>query len=293
MKGYAREQEGDWPRLREREVRLGTLRGIEIWAGPSLLLVLGLVVFNLASTLAAHHRDWGAPVVWGTSLLAAALFFLSVLAHELAPALVARAHGCAAGPVRLFALCTAGLDRPARGPRSDLLIAAVGPVTSGVIGLGAGLAGMSLLADGPQRLSWESIAGLSPAATIFLWVASVNGTLTLFNLLPGFPCDGGRGLRALLWRLTRDFGKATRWASLVGRAMGLLLVGFGAALLLHLVPAAGMPALASGGQSGIWIASAGWFLFGSALPTVPLPRPARQPQTARARAWLPHGAPVT
>ena len=142
-------------------------------------------------------------------------------------------------------------------------MAAVGPVTSlilGVLFLFAGSVGLDreLLEVGdPERL----FAELGPIATLLLWAGQINIVLALFNLVPGFPLDGGRILRALLWGMSGDLIRATRWASNMGQLFAWFLIAAGVAMMLGVQ----VPVFGTGLVGGLWLAFIGWFLNNAAL----------------------------
>lgn len=235
---------------------LGRVLRIPVEADWSLLLIFALVTLNLGiGWLPRWHPDWSTLTRWGTALGAASLFLVSLLLHELSHALTARAHGIGVRRITLFLFGgMTQLEREAQSPRSELWIALAGPVTSIVIGaaafaLGATWAGLPL-ADGVWP---ETLGEAGPIPTLLLWLGSVNLTLAVFNLMPGFPLDGGRALRALFWAITDDMERATRWASRAGQAFALLLVACGLVCLFA-------DALLAGG----WLILIGWFLNRSA-----------------------------
>jgi Zn-dependent protease len=142
--------------------------------------------------------------------------------------------------------------------RAELWMAAAGPATSLLLGAGCiALAGALTgpLAIDPARPA-EALRNLSPEATLLLWLGPVNVMLGLFNLVPGFPLDGGRLLRAALWGATGDLRRATRLASHAGQVFAWLLVGAGAAMVVGLR----IPLFGTGVVGGLWLVFIGWFL---------------------------------
>ncbi len=251
------------------------VRGIEIRVDGSVAAIFLLIVVHLGgNVLPLQHPDWPWALRWLLALATAAAFFASVLAHEMAHALVARAHDVPVDGITLFAF--GGVARiPDEPPsaRIEFLIAVAGPVTSAIIGVVAVVAGGILV---------------GPVATLLAWFGSVNLLLGLFNLLPGFPLDGGRVLRAALWRATGDFQRATHWAALGGRLVALVLVFAGLAMAMGM----SMPLLGRGLIPGLWLIFVGWFLYAAAtrasaagrtetgaLPGPPTPGP--RPSSAR------------
>ena len=246
-------------------LRLGSVRGIEIHADASLLLIFLLILFTLgAGVFPAWHPQWGAGAIWLTAAAAALLFFVSVLLHELAHALVGRSQGIRVPRITLFVFGgMAHLEREPHAWRAELWMAIVGPIVSFAIGFGAlllgslALRGATLDPEAPLRL----IAGVGPLATVALWLGPVNILLGLFNLVPGFPLDGGRVLRALIWGATGDLLKATRWAAAFGQGFGWFLIACGFLMALGVA----LPLLGAGVVGGLWMALIGWFLARAAL----------------------------
>ena len=224
--------------------RVGRVAGIEVRVDSSWAVIVLLITYSMylrASVLYPELSGGGAVVL---GLLATVLFFGSVLVHELAHALVSQARGIRVQDITLFLFGGATRARvESRGPGDEFLIAVVGPLTSGLLG---GLFGI--------------VAGLGrggllsrPLAGTFGYLAWVNLVLAAFNLVPGFPLDGGRLLRSAIWKATGSLRRATRVASLAGQAVGWLLV------------AAGVVSLLAGDLAGgIWFAFIGWFLVQAA-----------------------------
>jgi len=241
--------------------RLARIAGIEIRVDWSLAIVFWLIIVNLGAGLfPARHPTWSPALVWAVAIGAAVLFFASVLAHEMAHAVVGRARGVPIQGITLFLF--GGVARLGGEPQSagsELLIAIVGPLTSFVI---AGLCLAGGLALAPRAAATSTgVAGLGPAATVLLWLGTTNVMLGAFNLLPGFPLDGGRVLRALLWKATGDVKKATRGATAVGRLIAMLLIFAGVMMAFG----TRLPVLGGGLVQGLWLALIGWFLNGAAV----------------------------
>lgn len=247
-----------------RGFRIGKLFGINIHIDWSWLVIFGLVTWSLATTFGQVHAEWTALTQWGMALSAALLFFGSVLAHELAHSLVARARGM---PVRSITLFMFGgisnIQREPASPMGEFLITIVGPLTSfflGAVFLAMGswsLAGETIFQmDAPALLSQ-----LGPWTTILIWLGTVNIFVGLFNLIPGFPLDGGRIVRSVLWGVTDDLNKATRWASWMGQGVAWLLIVAGMSMLFGVR----IPVLGGGFINGIWLIFIGWFLQNAAV----------------------------
>lgn len=244
--------------------RVGKIFNINIHIDWSWLLIFGLVSWSLASSFIQVHPEWTRSMQWGLAILAAVLFFLSVLAHELAHSLVARAQGVPVRNITLFMFGgVSNIQKEPASPINEFLVAIVGPLTSFILG---GL--FLLLGTGGLALSNVSVTNttdllsqIGPANTIFLWLGSVNILVGLFNLIPGFPLDGGRVVRSILWGVTNDLKKATRWASWLGQGVAWLMIFAGMSMLFG----ARIPVLGSGFINGLWLVFIGWFLQNAAV----------------------------
>ena len=209
------------------------------------------------------HQDWNKLIRWGIAVIAALLFFASVLLHELAHSLVARTRGIPVRDITLFLFGgISNIQREPPTPRTEFLITVVGPITSIILGialvLGVGLFHPNLRASIQNPLNY--IASLGAFETVFLWLGSINIFLGFFNLIPGFPLDGGRILRSFFWVISDDLRKATRWASWIGQGIGWLMIITGVAMAFG----AQVPIFGSGVVNGVWLIIIGWFLNTSA-----------------------------
>lgn len=230
----------------EGSVRVLRIRNIDIGFHYSWLLIFGLVAFSLATgRLPAQYPGWGSATYWLTGTAASLLLFASVVGHELAHSLVAISRGLPVRSITLFLFGgVSNLGAEPGHPGDELVIAIVGPLASFALAATAffGL----LVANMLGRAAEPVLATLSYLAIVNLW-------LGLFNLIPGFPLDGGRVFRAVLWWGTNSICRATRIAALVGRAIGFIFIAGGAWLLF-------------GGNlfSGLWLILIGWFLDNAA-----------------------------
>lgn len=241
------------------------IAGVDVYLDWSLAIIFFLITMSLASGLfPAWHPDWSAAMSWLTAAAAAVLFLVSVLVHEMSHALVGRARGMSIRRITLFIFGgMAHLDEDAREWRTELYMAAVGPVTSLAIGflcIWLGSLGAGNVAGGMENPD-QLLAGLGPWTTLLLWLGPVNIVLGLFNLVPGFPLDGGRVMRAAIWGATGDLHKATRWASNAGRAFAWFLIACGVAMILGVR----VPIFGTGLAGGLWLALIGWFLHNAAI----------------------------
>jgi Zn-dependent protease len=242
-----------------RGLRIGSLFGIEVRLDVSVILIFLLIVWSLAGGLFPDwHPDWSPALRWGTALAAGLLFFASLLAHEFSHSVVAQAYGIPVPRITLFLLGgVSELSSEPRTPRSEFLMAIAGPLMSLALGIGFSLIGLQVAgAAFTDRMAEDrtgAVASLSPLATMLLWLGPVNLMLAIFNMVPGFPLDGGRVLRALLWWIGGDRLRATRWASDAGRLFGWFLIALG---VLSLVTGQGL--------GGLWLVLIGWFLSSAA-----------------------------
>jgi Zn-dependent protease/CBS domain-containing protein len=247
----------------DRGIRIANLFGIKIRIDWSWLLILLLVVWNLSVAFSQIHPDWGLPLTITIALSAALLFFLSVLLHELAHSLVAKSQGIPVDSITLFLFGgVASIREEPKSPGNEFVMAILGPITSLAIGFillllsGVGLNAQELI----QQQPIEVLQQFSPLRTLGLWLGSVNVILGIFNMIPGFPLDGGRVLRSILWAVTRNLRKATRWASYVGQAIAWAMIVGGIAMIFGLR----IPVFGEGLVNGVWLILIGWFLNNAA-----------------------------
>jgi Zn-dependent protease/CBS domain-containing protein len=228
------------------------LAGIRVTLDPSWFLIFLLVAWSLATGyLPQQLPAVGDGVLWALGVGLALALFGSVLAHEFSHSLVARARGVHVDEITLFIFGGAAKlrDEP-RDAASEFLIAAAGPALS--VALGAGF----------LFLAGTVEAAASPALHAGLWwLGMINLALAVFNLIPGFPLDGGRILRAILWWRTRDFERATVGAARTGQVLAALLMGLGAVMVL-----------VTGNWSWLWDVLIGWFLWSAAAHSIRMAR---------------------
>jgi len=216
---------------------LGKLFGIQLRLHYSWFIIFVLLTVLLVSP------HWSSLLWWVIGIITCLLFFASVVAHELAHSLVGRANGIPIKSITLFIFGgVAHMTREATKASAEFIMAAAGPACSLAIG---GLFG----------LLWFFDPGMSePIATMVQWLAFMNLGLAVFNLIPGFPLDGGRVFRSLLWHFTGNYNRSTRIATQVGRGVGyfFILGGIAVMFLLH------------DWFGGLWLAFIGWFLENAA-----------------------------
>lgn len=245
-----------------RPFRVGTISGIELRVDPSWIFIFLILTWSLGATFGTWHPQWG----FGTSLtlgaVAALCFFASVVLHELAHCVAAKAFGIRVRDITLHLFGgLASIEGAPASPKQELTIAVVGPAVSFLVAFWAALAGMIAHAatSGQAMPGLGAYAELGPVPTILLWLATANFVVGVFNLLPGLPLDGGRILRAAIWSATGDPRAATRGAAFSGQVIGYGLIFAGIAMVLG----ARLPVLGQGFAAGAWTAFVGWFLRGA------------------------------
>jgi Zn-dependent protease len=235
-------------RAGERAVRatftLGRIAGIRVGVHWSVVVIFAIIAFSLARSLPQVYPDRAPVLYWLVGLGAAVVFLASLLAHELAHAVVARRNGVAVDDIVLWLLGgVARLKSEASTPAAELRIAGVGPLVSLLLG--------GLFVLGTWLFAMASVPGI--LVETVAWLAGINLLLAGFNVLPAAPLDGGRLLHSFLWWLTGDRMRATSGATAAGRVLGFLLIVLGLAVFLR-----------RGGFGGLWLAMLGWFLLWAA-----------------------------
>jgi Zn-dependent protease len=231
----------------QAQIRLGRIFGIEVGLHYSWLIIALLVTLSLAAHFHAVNPQWGVGVNWAAAVITGLLFFASILLHELSHAAVAGARGLPVRSIVLFALGgVAQIEKESADAKTEFWMGIVGPVTSALIG-----AACLALAWG---LGWAPTEEPhTPALAVLQWLGYINIGLALFNLIPGFPLDGGRVLRAAVWWVTGDAARSTRVASRVGQFVAFGFIVWGV-----------MRFFGGAGFGGLWLAFIGWFLLEAA-----------------------------
>ncbi|MDI3338921.1 MAG: site-2 protease family protein [Sphaerobacter sp.] len=226
----------------EASFKLGRIRGIQIGIHFSWLIVFGLLAYSLAAGfLPSLYRGWSAAQYWTVGALAALLLFASVLAHELGHSFVAQSKGIPVRAITLFIFGgVAQISRESQTARDEFQIAIAGPAVSLVIGATS------------LALWWLTRGTTDFLAAMLLYLGLANLILVGFNLIPGFPLDGGRVFRATVWAITGNLERATRIAAAVGVGIGYLFI-LGGIFYVFVVPI-----------TGIWLIAIGWFLQNAA-----------------------------
>lgn len=232
------------------QIKLGTIFGVELGLHYSWLVIALLITFSLAAQFHAVNADWGETVVWATAILTGLLFFACLFAHELSHAMVAKARGLPIHKITLFLLGgVAQMEEEAADPKTEFWMAIVGPITSAVLGL--------VLLLFARATGWLPPASpATPVIALLVWLGYINLALAAFNMIPGFPLDGGRVLRAIIWWATGSVDRSTRAAARVGQGIAALFIAFGVFRFFE-----------GAGLGGLWLAFIGWFLLQASSAT--------------------------
>ncbi len=224
-------------------LRIGKIAGIDIEVHVSWIIILVLLTVSLATGWFPQlYAGWSTATYWLIALLSSLLLFVSVLLHELAHSLVARRRGVPVKSITLFIFGgVSNIEREPASPGIEFQLAFVGPLTSLAIGV------VCYLIQLPLRST------NSPLEGILFYLAVTNVLLGLFNLVPGFPLDGGRVLHSIVWRLTGNARQATRVASMTGQVIAYLFILLGIWIFF-----------AGDILDGIWFGFIGWFLLSAA-----------------------------
>jgi Zn-dependent protease len=229
----------------ENVVTIAKVWGVPIVVNPSWLVIFAIFTWSFATgDFPAAYPGWHAVTRWVVAAILALLAFASVLVHELGHSWVALRHGLPIRRITLFVFGgVAEIGREAATPAAEVRIAVAGPLTSLALAACFGLVGL---------VARDVDVVAAPAG----WLVRINATVAIFNLMPGFPLDGGRVLRAIAWRRTGSFEEATRTAAFSGRVVGIGLILLGLLMLL-----------AGNLSGGVWVAAIGWFLDNAARQT--------------------------
>jgi Zn-dependent protease len=238
--------------------QLARVFGIRIGASPGWFVFLFLMIWWLTQRFTDELPGASDTTTYATAVAGAVLFFLSIALHELGHAVVARRNGVGVLGIDLWVFGgLAKLSRDSESPGEEFRIAAAGPFVTLLLTV-IGVVALAIFshADLGDNLAGD-VVDSSPGLALAAWLALVNFGLLVFNLVPGFPLDGGRIARAIAWKVTGDRNRATRFAGRLGQGFSYILIGVGVYLL------------ATGDAAdGIWLAILGWFLSQGASSAV-------------------------
>jgi Zn-dependent protease/CBS domain-containing protein len=232
--------------MTRQNIPLGRIVGIPIGLDYSWFLIFALLTWMLASSYyPAEFKNWSPQLYWFMGAVTAIMLFVSVLLHELGHSVVALRYKIPVRSITLFIFGgVAQIDAKPPSARAEFLIAIAGPVVS---------LGLAVLFS----LLKPAFAAVEPLWGLAKYLAYINFSLVLFNLIPGFPLDGGRVFRAVVWAVTKDLRRATLIAANAGRFFGFLFIFVGVWQIF------------SGNfGGGLWIAFIGWFLGNAATAQV-------------------------
>jgi Zn-dependent protease len=220
-----------------KTIKIAKLFGIDILVDFSWLIIFVLVTFSFGNTFLLFFPQINFPLVFLYAVVSALIFFTSVLLHELGHSVLAKRYGITVPSITLFIFGgIASIQEEPKKPKDEFMIALAGPLIS--LALGIGFIALAFL-------NLPTIYLL-----IFQLLGSINLMLAFFNLLPGFPLDGGRILRSLIWTKTGDFKKATYYAARSGQIIAGFVIAGGIIQLFF-----------TGSFGSIWLIIVGYFLF--------------------------------
>ena len=230
------------------QIRLGNILGVTIGLHYTWFIIAFLIILSLAAHFRAINPGWGDAVIWTSAILTGILFFVAIVVHELAHAMVARHRGLPVRSIVLFALGgMAQIEKDAADPKTEFWMGIAGPIMSVVLG--------SLCLALAWALGWSTsvMTPETPAMAVLVWLGYINLVLAAFNMIPGFPLDGGRVLRAAVWWTTGDRDRSTRIAARIGQAIAFFFIVVGFWRVFN-----------GGDFGGLWLALIGWFLLDAA-----------------------------
>ncbi len=222
-------------------LRLGRIFGIPIYVHTSWIIIFLLITLSLRTQFISQHPNWTAAQHWTLGIVTSVLFFASVIFHELSHSVVAMHYKIAVKSITLFVFGgLSQIEHDASSAKQEFNIAIAGPLSS-------------LFLAACFWLVWHFFHGSEMVRASAHWLFLINLILGLFNLVPGFPLDGGRVLRGIVWGVTGNFLRATQVASNAGRLFAYFLIAIGV-----------WQALGGNWVGGLWTAFIGWFLLEAA-----------------------------
>jgi len=248
------------------QIKIGTVFGVDLGLHYSWFVIALLIAFSLAGHFRSVNPYWDTTTIWGAAIITAILFFAALILHELSHAMVAKIRGLPIHQITLFLLGGAAqIEREPTDAGTEFWMAIAGPITSFVLGL--------CLLVMARAVGWaRGLTPATPGLAVLVWLGYINVLLGAFNLIPGFPMDGGRVLRAVVWRITGDADRSTRIAVRVGQVVAVLFIAYGIVEFF-------------GGLlvSGMWMAFIGWFLLQASSITYQRSQAASLLQNVRVR----------
>ena len=226
------------------QIKLGRIFGVEIGLHYSWFIIALLITFSLAGHFQENNPGWSDGLRWGVAIVTAVLFFAAIVLHELSHAIVAKMRGLPVRSITLFALGgVAQIEKEAADAKTEFWMGIIGPITSFVIGM--------LCLAITVALGWKPPEfPQRPLPAMLMWLGYINIGLAIFNMIPGFPLDGGRVLRGAIWWITGNVKRATTIAARVGQFIAFAMIIYGV-----------MQFFRGTGINGLWITFIGWFLL--------------------------------
>lgn len=223
---------------KHNHVRIGTIKGIPLNLDYSWFIVFILITWILAgSYFPSQYKNWTSFSYWSIGAFTSILFFISVLLHELAHSALAIHYKLKVKKITLFIFGgIAEISEEPKKPMQEFWIASAGPIASFIIAL-------------LSYIIAKVFSGNEQFHAMFQYLFEINFILAIFNLVPGFPLDGGRVFRAIIWAFTKDYKKATKISAATGKFFGFFFILLGFFILMK-----------GDVIDGIWIAFVGWFL---------------------------------
>jgi Zn-dependent protease/CBS domain-containing protein len=240
-------------------LKLGRIAGIEIGIHYSWILAFGLFIWIFArGTFPQAFPEWNLSTYWIAGAVVSFMIFVSVLIHELCHSLVARKRGLKVSSIVFFIFGgVSNIEKEPEKASVEFIMSAAGPVSSLILaGVFIGLAYVLFLPDN----IFNPKSFVQPFIGTLFYIGWINLLLAVFNIIPGFPLDGGRVLRSIIWGITKSLYKATIIAGNIGRAFGWLLIILGVLALFNI----DLGFLTGGLVNGIWLILIGWFLTSAA-----------------------------
>ena len=228
------------------QIKLGRINGIAIGLHYSWFIIAFLIALSLVGHFRQVMPNLGDVAVYSAAIITAVLFFVTLLLHELAHSLLAKSKGLRVQSITLFALGgVSQIEQESPDAKTEFWVAIVGPLSSLAIGI------VCLLLARLAGWGWkQGMEAQTPLPAVLLWLGYINFMLALFNMIPGYPLDGGRVLRAVIWWTNKNAVRATELAARVGQVIAFLFIFFG--LYQFFV---------GKNFGGLWIAFIGWFLL--------------------------------
>ncbi|MFC1998212.1 site-2 protease family protein [Chloroflexota bacterium] len=225
-------------------IRIGKIFGIPIFINYTWFIIFAFITVILSiNYFPSYGANWNPVIYWALGICTSILFFASLLLHELAHSYVCIKKGIPVKSVTLFIFGgVAHISREAKKPSSELLMALAGPLASLALSAIYG------------AIWWFTRNTFEPISVMTGYLALINLILAVFNMIPGYPLDGGRVFRSILWMITGNFRKATRVAFIIGRAIGFLFIAGGAFIMFYW----------NEWITGMWLAFIGFFLSNAA-----------------------------